>query len=89
MSFNPDLNKQAHEEIISKKLKKVYHPPLPFNNNNVSQPPSEKHLGLTFDNCLTFDEHLADVSNKISKTICRIFMEITEYLTKASTSYSI
>ena len=61
MSFNPDPYKQAQEVIC--------HPPLCFNNNNVSQASSQKHLGLTLDNRLTFDEHLTNVSNKISKTI--------------------
>ena len=69
ISFNPDPNKQAQEVIFSRKLKKVCHPPLRFNNNNVSQASSQKHLGLTLDNRLTFDEHLTSVSNKISKTI--------------------
>ena len=69
MSFNPDPNKQAQKVIFSRKLKKVCHPPLRFNNNNVSQASSQKHLGLTLDNRLTFDEHLTSVSNKISKTI--------------------
>ena len=36
---------------------------------NVSQASLEKHLGLTLDNKLTFDEHLTIVSNKIRKTI--------------------
>ena len=68
MSFNPDPNKEDQEVIFSRKLKKVCHPPLCF-NNNVSQASSQKHLGLTLDNRLTFDEHLTNVSNKISKTI--------------------
>ena len=68
MSFNPDPNKQTREVIFSRKLKKVFHPPLRF-NNNVSQASSQKHLGLTLDNRLTFDEHLTNESNKISKTI--------------------
>ena len=68
MSFNPDPNKQAQEVIFSRKLKKFCHPSLRF-NNNVSQASSQKHLGLTLDNRLTFDEHLTNVSNKISKTI--------------------
>ena len=37
--------------------------------SNVSQASSQKHLGLTLDNRLTFDEHLKNVSNEISKTI--------------------
>ena len=43
MSFNPDPNKQAQEVIFSRKLKKVCHPPLCFNNINVSQASSQKH----------------------------------------------
>ena len=69
MSFNPDPNKQAQEVIFSRKLKKFYHLSLSFNNNNVSQASSQKRLELTLDNRLTFDEHLTNVSNKISKAI--------------------
>ena len=69
MSFNPDPNKQAQEVIFSRELKKVCHPPLCFNNNNVSQASSQKQLGFTLDKRSTFDEHLTSVSNKISKTI--------------------
>ena len=39
MSFNPDPYKQAQEVIC--------HPPLCFNNNNVSQASSQKHIELT------------------------------------------
>ena len=67
MSFNPDPNKEAQEVIFSRKLKKVCHYPLCF--NNVSQVSSQKHLGLTLDNRLIIDKHLINVSNKISKTI--------------------
>ena len=69
MIFNPDPNKQAQEVIFSRKLKKVCHPPLHFNNNNASQASSQKHLRLTLDNRLTLDEHLTNVSDKIRKTI--------------------
>ena len=69
ISFNPDPNKQAQEIIFSRKLKKVCYSPLRFNNNNISQASSQKHLRLTLDNRLTFDEHLTNVSDKISKTI--------------------
>ena len=67
VSFTPDLNKQDQEVIFSGNLKKVRHPPLRFNNRNASQAASQKHLGLTLDNRLTFDEHLKNLSNKISK----------------------
>ena len=69
MIFNPDPNKQAQEVIFSRKLKKVCHPPLHFNNNNASQASSQKHLRLTLDNGLTLDEHLTNMSDKICKTI--------------------
>ena len=41
MNFNPDPTKQAHEVIFSRKTKEVYHPPLVFNNTNVSQSSSQ------------------------------------------------
>ena len=50
MSFNPDPSKQAQEVIFSRKTKKEYHPPLAFNNNNVSETNSQKHLGVVLDN---------------------------------------
>ena len=67
MSFNPDPNKQAQKVFFSRKLKKVCHPPLRF--NNFSQASSQKHLGLMLENRLTFDKHLTNTLNKISKTI--------------------
>ena len=68
-SFNSALNKQAQEEIFSRKPEKVCHSSLRFNSNNVSQPSSQKHSGLMLDNRLTFNKHLRNVSNKIIKTI--------------------
>ena len=69
MSFNPDPSKQAQEVIFSRKIKKLPHPSLVFNNNNVLQTSSQKHLGVTLDVKLTFDEHLNNVLNKVNKTI--------------------
>ena len=37
MNFNPDPSKQAQEVIFSCKTKKLPHPPLVFNNANVTQ----------------------------------------------------
>ena len=45
------------------------HPPLLFNNNNVSQVNSQKHLGVILDVKLTFEEHLKNVFNKTNKTV--------------------
>ena len=68
MNFNPDPTKQAHEVIFSHKTKEIYHPLLIFNNTNVSQSSSQKHLGVILDSKLIFDEHLK-ISLKISKTL--------------------
>ena len=69
MNFNPDPTKQAHEVIFSRKTKEIYYPPLAFNNTNVSQSSSQKHLGVMLDSKVIFDEHLKMVSLKTSKTL--------------------
>ena len=69
MSFNPDTSKQAQEDIFSRKIKQLPHPPWVFNNNNALQTSSQKHLRVTLDVKLTFDEHLNNVLNKVNKTI--------------------
>ena len=68
-SLNPDPSKQSQEVIFSHKIKKLPHPPLVFNNNNVLRTSSQKHLVVTLDVKLTFDEHLNNVLNKVNKTI--------------------
>ena len=45
MSFNPDPSKKAQEVIFSRKVNNVLHPPLTFNNVDVDQICSQKHLG--------------------------------------------
>ena len=74
--FNPVLTKQAQEVIFSRKLNKPVHPNLTFNNSQVSQTESQKHLGLILDNKLNFNEHLKDVSDKISKTMGHIHRKL-------------
>ena len=64
MSFNPGPSKQAQEVIFSRKIRK--HPSLVFDNNNVLQTSSQKHLGVIFDVKLTFDEHINNVLNKVN-----------------------
>ena len=46
MSFNPDPKNQAQEVIFSQICKAISHPQLVFNNNNVIQATSQKHLGI-------------------------------------------
>ena len=69
MSFNPDPSKQAQEVIFSRKLKNVSHPPLVFNNANVSSCKSQKHLGVLLDSKLTFQEHCKTVLSIINGII--------------------
>ena len=57
ISFNADPSKQAQEAIFSRKLKNVSHPPLAFNNANVSSCKSQKRLGILLDLKLTFEEY--------------------------------
>ena len=54
MSFNPDPSKQAQEVIFSRKTKKEYHPLLAFNNNNVSETNSQKHVGVVLNKLFIF-----------------------------------
>ena len=69
MSCNPDPSKQAQEVIFSRKLKNVSHPPLVFNNANVSSCKSQKHLGILLDSKLTFEEHYKIILGKTNRTI--------------------
>ena len=45
ITLNPDRSKQTQEIIFSRKLKKSTHHPVLFNNKNVFQVNSQKHLG--------------------------------------------
>ena len=69
ISFNPDPKKQAQEVIFCLKSEAISHPPLVFNNNNVMQTTSQKHLGIIVDTRLSFEKHLETVLCKINKTI--------------------
>ena len=69
MNLNPDPTKQAQEVIFSRKIKKLPHLPLVFNNTNVTQSIYEKNLGVILDPKLTFENHINMVTTKINKTI--------------------
>ena len=60
MSFNPDQSKQVQEVIFIRKVKKVVHSPIFFNNKPVQRVSSEKHLGIILDTSLTFDKHISN-----------------------------
>ena len=46
MSFNPDPRKESQEVIFSRKAKKEYQSRVAFNNDNVQETNSQKHLGV-------------------------------------------
>ena len=69
MRLNPDPNKQAQEVIFSRKINKIDHPPLYFNQNLVKSSSTHKHLGMVLDTRLDFNLHLKNVQNKVNKTI--------------------
>ena len=75
MSFNPDISKQAHEVIFSRKRSVSSHPPLTFNNIPVAQTNSRKHLEMQLDKKLNFKEQLKKVESNVNKTtgiICKL-----------------
>ena len=59
MRFNPDPKKQAQEEIFSKKINKIDHPPLYFNQRLVKL----SSTSLDFSLCMK------SLQNKVNKTI--------------------
>ena len=69
MSFNPDPLKQAQEVIFSRKMTKINHPTLVFNESPVHQVGLHKYLGMYLHCKLNFEEHLKTIINKIIKTI--------------------
>ena len=58
MQFNLDPTKQATEVLFSCKKRPVVHPPLIFNNVEVSRVNDHKHLGLILKPNLSFEKHL-------------------------------
>ena len=77
MKFNPDLKKQAQEVIFSRKINKIDHLPLHFNQNLVKSSSTHKHLdkqtsqtsSMILDTILKFNLHLKNVQNTVIKTI--------------------
>ena len=67
--FNPDPKKQAQEVIFSRKINKIDHHPLYFNQNLVKSSLTHKHLGMILDTRLDFNLHLKNVQNKLNKAI--------------------
>ena len=68
MSFNPDPNKQAQGVTFTRKSKIMRHPSVLFNNTEISQSISQKHLRLSFK------KYLTKMGAKVKKTIALLRM---------------
>ena len=64
-----DPSKQAQEVLFSRKLQKVSHPQLFFNNSDVLQTNFQKHIRVVLDSKLTFHDHLNIMITKVRKAI--------------------
>ena len=69
MSFNPDPSKQANEVLFSRKRNANPHPNLFFNGTKVNRVVSQKHLGITLDEKLSFNEHVSINLSKARKGV--------------------
>ena len=69
ISFNPDISKQAHENIFSRKAVKAFHLAVSFNNIPVAHCATHKHLGMYLDEKLHFDHHITEKLAKANKGI--------------------
>ena len=69
MRFNADPEKEAQEVIFSRKIKKIDHPPLYFNQKLVKSSLAHKYIGMVLDTKSDFSLHLKNVQNKVNKII--------------------
>ena len=69
MLFNPDVTKQAQEEIFSHKSNKTDHPVVYFNEAPVAKASSQKHPGMHLDEKLNFNTHVKEKTAKANKGI--------------------
>ena len=64
MLFNPNLTKQAQEEILSRKNIETDHAIVNFNETLVVHTTCQKHFGIHLDEKLNFNHH---INKKITK----------------------
>ena len=68
MSFNPDqLNK--HKELFSPERKMQPHIHHFLNNPEIKLSSNQKHLGLTLNSKLSFNEHINDKIHQANKAV--------------------
>ena len=61
VTFNPS---KTLSMLISWKRNSVFHPPISMDGVIIGEIPSHKHLGLTFSKTCSWDEHIANISEK-------------------------
>ena len=67
--FNPNPNKQAQEVIFSRKINKIKHASLLFNQNLIKLSFSRNHLTMVLESKLNFNLHIKNVQSKVNKTL--------------------
>ena len=92
MSFNLDPSKQAQEVLFSNKVTKANHPNIMFNSNTVQKSANQKHVGLTLDEKLTFNDHttskltIVNILTSTSRKLCHYIPCDSWYLLKSRTT---
>ena len=76
MIFNPDLSKHVQDVIFSRKIKKLLHPTLLFNNIPLSNSLFRKHLGLKLDLKLNFSKQKVLPKKLVKLGLLRKFQQI-------------
>ena len=71
MENDSDLNKQVNEIIFSRKLvsNNLSHPPVKFNNNNITRCSHQTYLGVVLDSNLNCNTHIDQKIKKCNKMI--------------------
>ena len=84
MSFNPDRTKQAQEIIFFKKESATTHLSLFLNISEIKLSSNQKHMRLTLDSKLLFNEHINDkIGNKdigLLRKLQAILPQFSDYL---------
>ena len=89
MRFKPDPKKQAQEVIFSRKINKIDHPLLYFNENLVKSSSTQKNLEMILDTKLDFSLHLIESIQYNSALAITGAVRGTSYLYKRKNDPSI
>ena len=66
VKFNPE---KTEVMTISKKIYKPHHPPVYMDNNIIKEVETHKHLGVTFAEDGSWNDHVNDITNKVSSRL--------------------